>query len=488
MLQIVLAIINFVLPRVFMTNYGSATNGLVSSIKQFLGYLKIVEAGVGSTSIAALYKPLSRNDKDNINGILSATNHFYRRSGYIFVVLVAIFAICYSLLVGDEVSPHTAFYLVLILGISGMWEYFVIGKYQVLLMADQKSYVIFRIQAILLIASTILSLSFVVLDFSIVVVVTSSSALLLLDVLFLRMYIKKKYPYFNIKVKPDKLAIKNKWDALIHQIAGLVVFNTPFILITVFLGLAEVSVFTVYNMVFNAVALFISTFSGAMIAAFGDILVKEDKGDLQKHFYRFEYIFYAIVAFFYTCTAILILPFMTVYTAGVEDANYIRPWLATLFVIVGVANTIRIPSSMLVISAGHFSETKNRAIIEAVINLVASVVFVQFFGMEGILIGGLCSFAYRTCDLIMYTSKVILESSSLVTVKKIVRNSVLAFIASAPFIFFIELHITGTGSWFVAAIYISLWTILVILVGNLIFEPKTMRDILLHLRRTIFKG
>ena len=48
-------------------------------------------------------------------------------------------------------------------------------------------------------------------------------------------------------------------------------------------------------MVFNAVTLFISTFSGAILAAFGDILVKEDKDALRKQFHHFEYIFMALL-------------------------------------------------------------------------------------------------------------------------------------------------------------------------------------------------
>lgn len=238
-------------------------------------------------------------------------------------------------------------------------------------------------------------------------------------------------------------------------------------------------------MVFNAITLFISTFSGAILAAFGDILVKEDKDALRKQFHHFEYIFYGIIAFSYTCTAILILPFITIYTAGIEDANYIRPWLAILFVIVGIVNTIRIPANTLVNAAGHFGETKNRAIMEALMNLVASLVFVQFFGAEGILLGGICSYVYRTYDLIIYSSKVILQSSPLDTVKKIVRNSIFAFLAATPFIFFFELHITSASSWLVAAICISLWTMFIVLVGNFIIEPKAMRDILMQLKRTI---
>lgn len=199
MLQVVTAVINFILPRLFMTTYGSATNGLVTSIKQFLGYLKIVEAGIGSASVAALYKPLAMNDKEQINGILSATHYFYRRSGMVFVVLVALLAMLYPLLVKEDVSPLTAFYMVLILGISGVWEYFLIGKYYVLLTADQKSYIVFRIQTCLLVVSTMLSLTLLTLGFSIIIVVGSSSILLLLDILFLKVYVQKNTHILIVK-------------------------------------------------------------------------------------------------------------------------------------------------------------------------------------------------------------------------------------------------------------------------------------------------
>lgn len=61
---------------------------------------------------------------------------------------------------------------------------FFIGKYLVLLSADQKSFVIFRIQTMLLFASALLSVTLIAFGFSIVIVVASSNALLLLDVLF----------------------------------------------------------------------------------------------------------------------------------------------------------------------------------------------------------------------------------------------------------------------------------------------------------------
>ncbi len=80
---------------------------------------------MGNASVAALYKPLSVDDRSKINGILSATNYFYRRSGYIFIVLVFILSFCFPLIAADKVDVSLAFfYLVFILGVSGIVEYF----------------------------------------------------------------------------------------------------------------------------------------------------------------------------------------------------------------------------------------------------------------------------------------------------------------------------------------------------------------------------
>ena len=80
-------------------------------------------------------------------------------------------------------NPRTALYMVLILGISGMWEYFYREIFSSTV-GRSKSYVIFRIQTMLLFASALLSVTLIALGFSIVIVVASSSALLLLDILF----------------------------------------------------------------------------------------------------------------------------------------------------------------------------------------------------------------------------------------------------------------------------------------------------------------
>ncbi|MFR6667500.1 MAG: hypothetical protein ACLUQX_15335, partial [Thomasclavelia spiroformis] len=119
---------------------------MVSSITQFIGYLALVEAGIGNASIVQLYKPLAENSIDEVNGILSATNKFYKKSGSLFIFLVIILLIIYPLFVSGQVDYCTVVWMFCILSLSSIFDYFFLGKYRVLLTADQKLYVINYVQ------------------------------------------------------------------------------------------------------------------------------------------------------------------------------------------------------------------------------------------------------------------------------------------------------------------------------------------------------
>ena len=94
LLQLVLFVKGLILPRIIIPAYGSDVNGLVSSISQFLAYISLLEAGVGSIFRASLYKPLARGDMDSVSGIINEQKRFYRKIGTIFVGYVVALCLC----------------------------------------------------------------------------------------------------------------------------------------------------------------------------------------------------------------------------------------------------------------------------------------------------------------------------------------------------------------------------------------------------------
>ncbi len=475
--QLIYTLIWLVLPRLFMTVYGSAINGLILSIRQFLNFFYIVEAGIGLTSITALLKPLASGDRNGANRILSSAKVLYKRAGLIFLSLTIMLAVIYPFIIAGQVSYTLSFSLVLILGFSIFLDFFIIGKYKVLLVADQREYVLTAIQIISLIFNLIAYLVLIKFGMHILFVNGIASIMLLSRSIMVASYIKKNYSHVSFKEKPDTAVFAQRKDVFIHQITGVIVFNSPIIVITLFLGLKEVSVYTTYNMVFSAIIMLVTSFSGSLFAGIGDLLVRGEMQKVKEVFMIFESIYFAMIAWAFSTTFILILPFIEVYTRGVSDAEYIRPELAILFISVGAVSNIRIPAQTLIHSAGHFKQTKNRAIAEAAINLSASLFFVQIFGMEGVLIGALCSYLYRTTDIIFYASRKILDHSLTLTIYKLGINLLLSVAAVLPIQLFLTIQPKNFIEWTGYALLLSAWNFGIIIVGNILADPKMSMSI-----------
>ncbi|MBP3365887.1 MAG: hypothetical protein J6K96_02715 [Treponema sp.] len=418
-LQAASAVCGFVLPPLIVGTFGSEMNGMVSSIAQFIAYLSLVEAGIGGAAVAALYRPLAMNDVGGRNSILSAAVRFYNRSGILFTALVFVLAFLYPLIVGNQVDRMQSALMVLVLGITGAAEFFLIGKYRVLLTADKKMYVISAVQMLAVIMNTAVAAVMIKLGFGIIAVKLVSALVYLSRYVFLAFYVNKKYRNLDFYAEPDMQAVRQSKSVLVHQIGGIVVFNSPLVIITLFCSLKDASVYTVYAMVFNAVNQLLGSFINGMQSFFGELMVKDDLELTRKIFSRYETLFFTVEGWVYSMAYLLIMPFMRLYTSKMTDAEYIQPLLAALFVAVGVLNNLRQPGNMLIGAVGHFQKTQYRSLMEAIINVVCSTVFTIIFGFIGVLFGGVCSYLYRTIDILMYTNRHILVNSTAKSVSKI---------------------------------------------------------------------
>ena len=81
--QLMTLISGLIVPRLILSTFGSEANGLVSSLTQFLNYISLVEGGIGSVVLTALYSPLAKKDNSKLSGVLKAAEKFFRQIAYI---------------------------------------------------------------------------------------------------------------------------------------------------------------------------------------------------------------------------------------------------------------------------------------------------------------------------------------------------------------------------------------------------------------------
>ena len=212
-----------------------------------------------------------------------------------------------------------------------------------------------------------------------------------------------------------------------QHIAGVIYGNTDITVLTIFSDIKEVSVYSVYYLVIAGVKNVVSILSTAIESIFGDMIAKNEKENLNKKYSMYEFLYFTIITVVYSCTAVLIVPFVEVYTKGVTDIEYKRELFAYIIVFAYFIFAIKTPYNTLAYAAGKFKETRTGAWIEAILNLVISAVLVGKYGCIGVAIGTLIAVLIRGIELIIFTSRNILERKVLKTFKKSILNIIQFF-------------------------------------------------------------
>ena len=480
--ELVALICGLVLPRIILVNYGSALNGLVSSITQFLSFSVVLRAGVGGVTRAALFKPLADNDTDKINAIMAATGAYMRKVGLIIAGSVLAFSVIYPFMVADEYEWWYSCLMVVILGFSTFAENYFGIKNMLLLQADQKMYIQTIAATFSYLVSFGVSVLLILVGFDMLVVKLGTALTFLLKPLFLEIYVRKNYK-LNYNVKPDNLALKNRWDAFAQQLAIIINGNIDIILITMFSALGNVSVYTVHCMVVNNIGKVVQAPVMGIGPTFGNMLAKGEKENLKTTFSFIEWGMFALSTLIFSVTAFLLSPFVSVYTDSIKDVNYYQPVFAFLLVVVMVLNTLRIPYQSVVEAAGHFKQTRNGAIFEVILHILGSALLLWKFGITGVVIGSLVSSIFRTLQYAVYSVKNILHMPIMHIVKNYVVYTICFFVSIAICRLIPFAQPENYLDWVIMAIPVTAVCLVVVVIISLLFNTKDVR----YLYNRVFK-
>ena len=440
--QIITVSMGIVIPRLVMVNLGSESNGLLSSITQILGYASLLEAGVGLASLQALYKPVAEKDSSSVNAIISATNLYYKRTGIVYFLVVVLLSVLYPFVVKTTIPYLTVFIVVIISGLPGVINYYFQGKYKILLQAEGKNYIITNLTTVVSVLISIGKILLLLLGFGIVAVQLLYLLFSLAQMIYIACYMRKCYPWIDLSAQPafEKLSQRNSVFA--HQLSGTIFSNTDVVTLSVFCGLGVVSVYSMYAMLFGMIGTFLSSLANSITFILGQELGTDEKRYLTIQD-SFELIYISLSFSLIFVAYVFILPFLKIYTFGVNDIDYIDSVLPVLFASVALLENSRLSSVKTIHVAGHFKQTQWHAWVEMTINIIISILGVLIYGIYGVLLGTIAALIFRANAMILYANKRILHRSPWKTYRRWLVNLAL-FVAltilSKPIFSRIELN------------------------------------------------
>lgn len=419
--EVITILLGILVPRLVLTSYGSEVNGLINTVTQVYSYVALLEAGVGTATVQALYRTIGCGNKNKTNEVLAATNQYYHRTGLLYLVAIILFSILYPLILDTDLPLITVILIIIFNGLGNVISFFFQAKYFLLLQAEGKSYVKTSLMIVTDIFKNVARILLMAAGLDVVFVQSIALFVSILQMIFVTFYIRKYYSWINLEVKPDYGSISQSSNVLVHQVSELVFNSTDNIVLSVFCGLKTVSVYSMYNLFFGMINTAQLTLSSSVLFLLGQTY-HSDKKKFMKMYDCYEVYYTAITFALYSVTGYFILPFLKLYTRGVADINYIDNVLPYLFIVVNLLSSGRNAPNNVINFEGHFKQTQNRSILETVINLVVSLIGVQFLGIYGVLIGTIVALLYRTNDIIIYANKRILKRTPLITYKRLFVN------------------------------------------------------------------
>ncbi|MEW6605934.1 MAG: hypothetical protein AB1414_00600 [bacterium] len=395
LLQFVIALFGFITPALIIKQYGSELNGIVSSINQLLRYFTLIEAGLGGAAVFYLVRYLSAKDYKNVNIILSYSKKSYIKIGIIFSTIVLLFTPIYAMLANNQnIDKVTIASLFLLFGLTTSIEYFIMSKCRVLLHADQKSYYISIFTIISTIVSQVLTIFLIINNVNILLIYTLSLIINLIRGISLNYFVRKHYKdliSFS-SIIDKKFSLNMQKDVFFHEIFYTIISALPLLVITFIYDFEKVSIYTVYNMPIIMINIILSTIYQSITATFTHNV---NEGNIKKEnifFKNFYFVYFFFATVMLISTAILLTPFIKIYTFGISDLNYVNPVLGYMLIMFSLANTFRVIYAIPTASHGLFKETSKIAIMFVFIAIIVSVISGYFLGFEYALLGPIISF------------------------------------------------------------------------------------------------
>ena len=482
--QLIVVVCGFILPRVILGEFGSELNGLVNSITQFLSVISFMELGVGAVVSSELYGPLLRREWKSISIIVSSAEKFFKKLATILCIYVVILFFLYPYFAKGQFDFMFTASLLLIISINSFAQYYIGVVDNLLLGADQRAFIVYSSQAIAHLLNTVLCIIFIHLGAGIHIVKLTTAIIYVIRPIFVRLYVKRNYQ-INRHKKIDKEPLGQKWNAMAQHISECVLDSTDVIILTLFSSLSNVSIYYVYNLVvYNLKNFFLISASSGILSLEGQIYASGDKKQLRAFFDQTEWILHNLISLLFGITAVLIVPFVGVYTKGINDANYIQPIFAFLIVLAHAAHCFRLPYFLMVKAAGMYRETQNCFIYATVINIILSIVLVWFSGLPGVAIGTVIGMGYQTIYLAIYVYRNLTQKKLALFVRRLLIDTLI----------FGTIYVVGslTGGvantyieWALLAIRVSTLAIVFCFIFNMIFEKNRTKKIIEKIKKKL---
>lgn len=386
-ITLIMTLLGFFTRKVFVDNVGVEYLGLNGLLQNILGIMTLLEGGFATSVVYNLYKPLAEDNRPKILALLQLYRKVYR---YIALGII-LFALCLFPFIdifikdGENLEYVSIVYFIFLF--NSVVGYFTAYKWS-LVNASQQNY---KLTAINLVYQVGLNLA----KLAILYYTRNYILYLIVEALFgvglniciiwktnqLFPYIKTKEKYI-LDTETKSNIVTNMKALFLNKIGGYFMHSTDNIIISAFVGVTSIGLYSNYTLITMTVRGIVDQALNSFSESVGNLIASESS---EKVYEVFKTTFF--VNFLLASTPVIILhntitPFISWWLGEEYLLGY-----TTLCVILFnfYIDVMRSTALTFKTKAGIFVKDRFTPLLQGIINLVLSYIFVQFWGLAGVL-------------------------------------------------------------------------------------------------------
>ena len=378
-----------VFTRTLSTSY-AGVNGLFADI---LGVLSLSELGIASVMSYALYRPIAQNDIPRIQAVMKLYKRLYMCVAA-FVGAVGLSMLPFLDYFAGDLSAIEHLELIYLLYLGNSVTSYLLMYRSTLITAYQREYIVTLYYTAFSLVQIILQIILLLTTGSYIAYLLAAMIGSLLCNLCISRQAGRMYPYLREKSShalpvAEKREIRRNIGALaLHRLGAVVINNTDNLLLSRFTGIASVGIYSNYYLVIHSVQQVLARLFQGMAASIGNLGASEERETLEPVFYNAFFIGQWVYGLTAICLYELLPPFIELSFGPAYLLD--RSTLLILCILVFLQG-MRKAVATFWYALGMFWLDRYKALAEAVLNLIFSIMLVIRYGIAGVFMGTVLS-------------------------------------------------------------------------------------------------
>lgn len=396
--------LRFITRTVFIYTLGKMFLGINGLFAEIMTMLSLTNLGVGTAIIYRLYKPIADNDEHQVRVLLKFYKKAYQTIGSVILVLGLCLLPFLKVLIKDydrlgSIGLNAEVVYLLFLGQSVV-SYFFFAYRNCVFAADQKQYIVNSVNMVTSIVTAVIQIAVLYLWYDFIVYLLVGIVDSILKNIVIAVLTYKQYPNYFTK-EPDllpkeevKLMFKDCGALLVYRMSVVINKSTGNLILSTFIGLAIVGLYSNYVMLYTATTLLISQILNAIKGSLGNLFAITTN---DKKYFFFEVTNFATILVAGTIGTIISICADELINSWIGEDYVLSQPFSILLGIEVLTFGIQTNLGQVRNVAGLFRQMWIRPVVSMLVTLVSTIILVQYIGIYavplGIILGRMVIFA-----------------------------------------------------------------------------------------------